>query len=116
MLKLFTSKGSNSILVKVIPISNFHTNNPAIQFVVEEGKTLQSPQIKEPKSTTKQNEFSRKPSSGIWPEWVNLMDKLFKTGYFEGVGNPAEMVDANQIRTACLNFARHRFHLIRLQI
>ncbi|XP_055820054.1 uncharacterized protein LOC129888991 isoform X1 [Solanum dulcamara] len=113
MFKLFTSKGSNSILVKIIQkcsISNFHTKNPAIQFILEEGKTLQS--------TTKQNEeaeFSRKPSSGIWPEWVNLMEKLLKSGYFEGVGNPFENaeMDTNQIRTACLNFARDRIDLIR---
>ncbi|KAL3329947.1 hypothetical protein AABB24_034019 [Solanum stoloniferum] len=118
MLKIFTSKGSNSILLKIIQngsISNFHTKNSAIQFILEEGKTLQS--------TTKQNEeaeFSRKPNSGIqtpqlWPEWVNLMDKLLKIGYFEGFGNPFGNAqwDANLIRTACLNFARDRFDLIR---
>ncbi|KAL3360757.1 hypothetical protein AABB24_013949 [Solanum stoloniferum] len=120
MLKIFTSKGSNSILLKIIQncsISNFHTKNSAIQFILEEGKTLQSQQ------TTKQNEeaeFSRKPNSGIqtpqlWPEWVNLMDKLLKIGYFEGFGNPFGNAqwDANLIRTACLNFARDRFDLIR---
>ncbi|MCE3051662.1 hypothetical protein HAX54_050468 [Datura stramonium] len=141
MFKLLASKGSNSILLKTpvkifkiiqIPISNFHTknpfSNPAIQFVLEEAKAFQSPQTK-PKSTQRPNkqndeaEFSRKPSSGIqishpWPEWVNLMEKLFRSGYFEGIGNPfgnAEMdpKDANQVRTACLNFARDRFDLIR---
>ncbi|KAJ8555082.1 hypothetical protein K7X08_000017 [Anisodus acutangulus] len=117
---MFTSKGSNSILLKIIqiPISNFHTknpfSNPAIQFILEEGKSFQSPE------PAKQNE---KPSSGIqishpWPEWVNLMEKLLKNGYFEGIGNPfanAEMGAkyANQIRTACLNLARDRFDLIR---
>ncbi|KAK6781865.1 hypothetical protein RDI58_019661 [Solanum bulbocastanum] len=118
MLKIFTSKGSNSILLKIIQncsISNFHTKNSAIQFILEEGKTLQS--------TTKQNgeaEFSRKPNSGIqtpqlWPEWVNLMDKLLKIGYFEGFGNlfGNSQWDANLIRTTCLNFARDRFDLIR---
>ncbi|XP_060178990.1 zinc finger protein VAR3, chloroplastic-like [Lycium barbarum] len=119
-------KGSNSILVKTpfkilkiiqIQVFSLHSKNPfsngAIQFILEEGKAFQTPQTKkEPKPTqepNKQNEFSRKLRliSHPWPEWMNLMDKLLKSGY---LGN-AEM-DANQIRTACLNFARDRFDLI----
>ncbi|XP_004244772.1 zinc finger protein VAR3, chloroplastic isoform X2 [Solanum lycopersicum] len=121
MLKMIFASSNkiiqNSSISISISISNFHTKNSAIQFVLEEGKTLQSQQ------TTKQNEeveFSRKPNSGIqtpqlWPEWVNLMDKLLKMGCFDGFGNPFGNAqwDANLIRTACLNFARHRFDLIR---
>ncbi|CAL5400036.1 unnamed protein product [Camellia sinensis] len=53
-----------------------------------------------------------------WPEWVELMEQLCKNGYFEGIGNPylkgeLDVKDANRIRTACLNFARDRFDLMR---
>ncbi|CAK7326800.1 unnamed protein product [Dovyalis caffra] len=53
-----------------------------------------------------------------WPEWVDLMELLLKKGYFEPGGNPFKneelgSKDVNCIRTACLNFARDRFGLIR---
>ncbi|KAL0005229.1 hypothetical protein SO802_012790 [Lithocarpus litseifolius] len=53
-----------------------------------------------------------------WPEWVDLMECLLKRGYFESNGNSfrnGEMgpKGSNYIRTACLNFARDRFDLIR---
>ena len=53
-----------------------------------------------------------------WPEWVDLMESLLKRGYFESNGNTfrnGEMgpKGSNYIRTACLNFARDRFDLIR---
>ena len=53
-----------------------------------------------------------------WPEWVDLMECLLRRGYFESNGNPfrnGEMgpKGSNYIRTACLNFARDRFDLIR---
>ncbi|KAJ7954317.1 zinc finger protein VAR3, chloroplastic-like [Quillaja saponaria] len=53
-----------------------------------------------------------------WPEWVNLMECLLKRGYFDGEGNPfqnGEMgtKESNLIRTACLNFGRDRYNLIR---
>ncbi|CAH2066610.1 unnamed protein product [Thlaspi arvense] len=52
------------------------------------------------------------PSSHPWPEWVDLMGMLVKKGYFgEGVNMSSK--ESNQIRTACLNFARHRFTLVR---
>ncbi|PSS13368.1 Zinc finger protein [Actinidia chinensis var. chinensis] len=44
-----------------------------------------------------------------WPEWVEWMQHLYKNGYLE----EKEELDANRIRTACLNFARDRAHLIR---
>ncbi|KAF3525027.1 hypothetical protein F2Q69_00051329 [Brassica cretica] len=51
------------------------------------------------------------PSSHPWPEWLDLMGMLVKKGYFgECVTSPKE---SNHIRTACLDFARHRFTLVR---
>ncbi|KAA8529007.1 hypothetical protein F0562_033505 [Nyssa sinensis] len=46
------------------------------------------------------------------------MEQVLKNGYFEGIGNPfgtceVGLKDSNQIRTACLNFARDRIDLIR---
>ncbi|KAE8699024.1 putative diphosphoinositol polyphosphate phosphohydrolase [Hibiscus syriacus] len=53
-----------------------------------------------------------------WQEWVDLMECLLRGGYFDADGNPFENIElgskeANSIRTACLNFARDRFSLIR---
>lgn len=55
-----------------------------------------------------------------WPEWVDLMECLIKRGYFDGGGNPfnnkseeLSSKEANCIRTACLNFGRDRYSLIR---
>jgi hypothetical protein len=53
-----------------------------------------------------------------WPEWVDLMECLLKRGYIEGDGYPFRNCDlgakgSNHIRTACLNFARDRYDLIR---
>ncbi|MED6224229.1 hypothetical protein PIB30_081953 [Stylosanthes scabra] len=50
-----------------------------------------------------------------WPEWIHLIDFLLKRGYF--VSNdelnctPKEL--SNAIRTACLNFGRDHFDLLR---
>lgn len=47
------------------------------------------------------------------------MEKLFKNGYFDESGNPfanngeVGNKEANLIRTACLNFARDQYQLIR---
>ncbi|CAM8881463.1 unnamed protein product [Rhodiola kirilowii] len=51
-----------------------------------------------------------------WPEWVTFVGKLAEEGYIEH--NPLGDGDldakySNKIRTACLNFARHRFDFIR---
>ncbi|KAK5842394.1 zinc finger protein VAR3, chloroplastic-like [Gossypium arboreum] len=66
---------------------------------------------------TKRNE-SAVQISHPWQEWVDLMECLLRRGYFDGDGNPFEngqlgSKEANSIRTACLNFARDRFSLIR---
>ncbi|KAJ3697697.1 hypothetical protein LUZ61_001402 [Rhynchospora tenuis] len=44
-----------------------------------------------------------------WPEWVGLMELLLKKDYLDLVG----LDDLNQVRTACLRFARDRPGLIR---
>ncbi|XVE91955.1 hypothetical protein REPUB_Repub01dG0055900 [Reevesia pubescens] len=66
---------------------------------------------------TKLNE-SMVQISHPWQEWVDLMECLLKRGYFDGDGNPFRndelaFKEANTIRTACLNFARDRFSLLR---
>ncbi|KAK8942270.1 hypothetical protein KSP40_PGU013718 [Platanthera guangdongensis] len=54
-----------------------------------------------------------------WPEWADLMDHLLKKGYlehgaFQSSSSPySSSKDSNQIRTACLNFARENSQLIR---
>ncbi|KAL1216462.1 Zinc finger protein VAR3 [Cardamine amara subsp. amara] len=54
------------------------------------------------------------PSSHPWSEWLDLMAMLAKKGYFGESMNPLmSSKESNYIRTACLNFARHRFTLVR---
>ncbi|KAJ1418392.1 Zinc finger, RanBP2-type [Sesbania bispinosa] len=53
-----------------------------------------------------------------WPEWVDLMKCLLKKGHFNAEGNPFQNADlgakeSNIIRTACLNFGRDHFDLLR---
>ena len=54
-----------------------------------------------------------------WPEWVNLMELLLSRGYFgDGDETPLQngelgRRESNLIRTACLNFSRDRFDIIR---
>ncbi|MCL7041841.1 hypothetical protein MKW94_004403 [Papaver nudicaule] len=59
-------------------------------------------------------------NSHPWPEWVTLMEHLTKKGYYyperkESPFGQSEMghKDSNLIRTACLNFGRDRFDVIR---
>ncbi|XVE85472.1 hypothetical protein DITRI_Ditri17bG0093300 [Diplodiscus trichospermus] len=66
---------------------------------------------------TKRNE-STVQISHPWQEWMDLMECLLEKGYFDGDGNPFEngelsLKDANTIRTACLNFARDCFSVLR---
>lgn len=101
-------------------------SNPAIDFILDEFKdikpsnqvnkfTQNAPKTADPIET----ELSNIQISHQWPEWVVLMKKLIKNGYFDGVGNPfcsgglADGKNCNQIRTACLNFARDRPNLMR---
>lgn len=115
----------------VISISNLHTrnkaiiSNPAIDFILDEFEDLQSsnPVNIPTQHAARTVEPVDSGSSSIqnsqqWPEWVGLMEKLMKNGYFDGVGNPFRnggLIDGkgcNQIRTALLNFARDRPGLI----
>ncbi|KAI3763720.1 hypothetical protein L2E82_13715 [Cichorium intybus] len=108
-------------------VSHFHTrkktliSNPAIDFILDEFADLPSSDpVKTPtQDTPKATEPVAAESSSInishqWPEWVGLMQKLMKNGYFDAVENPfrtGELIDGkacNQIRTACLNFGRDR--------
>lgn len=115
------------------PISNRNPlSNPAIDFILNEV----APEFEPSKPSSSSSAVHRKPQeyvvkknpeaevlSGVivshpWPEWVELMEKLIKGGYFDGIGHPfdrAEMAykDVNLIRTACLNFARRQPDLIR---
>ncbi|XP_057777542.1 uncharacterized protein LOC130996056 [Salvia miltiorrhiza] len=106
--------------------------NPAIQFVLNEVQEFQSSKTQrshpvqkegeEVSSPQKQQQQAVLPSTQIshpWREWVDLMEKLLKNGYFDEIGNPFANKgevggkEANLIRTACLNFARDQYQLIR---
>nr|GMD66152.1 zinc finger protein VAR3, chloroplastic-like [Ipomoea batatas] len=137
MLKLFSSTIRNSTLLQAlkipkleIPTSHFHStippSNPAIQFILEEAQDdLQSSPEPIKRLSSGNGEISRptESDSGIishpYPEWVDLMETLLKNGYFASVGSPClrnnELgnKDSNEIRTACLNFARDQFGLVR---
>lgn len=111
------------------PISNVHNSrkptqfsNPAIDFILNEVEDLQSskPQLENTPFQDppgRESVSKEKPCVEIshqWPEWVEFMEHLLKKGYFDEVGK-GELggKDANRIRTACLNFGRHRFDVIR---
>lgn len=67
------------------------------------------------KPVAKFHSFVNDPSSHPWPEWLGLMGMLVKKGYFGETANQlmTSSIESNHIRTACLNFARHRFTLVR---
>ncbi|KAM7270037.1 hypothetical protein ACFE04_029251 [Oxalis oulophora] len=114
-----------------IPFSYLHTfpqnndSNSKLAFVFNEiehlqqskpnsEQTLSSSRLDEPIDLVKTVQISHP-----WPEWVDLMECLLKRGYFDdGDDNPFERnelgsKELNRIRTACLNFARDRYGLIR---
>ncbi|XP_062110191.1 uncharacterized protein LOC133822011 [Humulus lupulus] len=116
------------------PISQFHDVsenhglNPKLDFVLGEIKEIQS---SKPVTGVTQSESDSDDARILtkeenvsfeilhpWPEWVDLMECLLKRGYFEGDGNPFRNGQVGHreskfIRTACLNFARDHFNLIR---
>nr|GEV67940.1 zinc finger protein VAR3, chloroplastic-like [Tanacetum cinerariifolium] len=103
-------------MLKHISKTQFHTNtkppisNPAINFILDECKNIQSPN---PVSKTGELVDPEPPSVEIshsWPEWVKLMKSLAKNGYFDGLGVGKE---SNRVRSACLNFARDRPYFMR---
>ncbi|KAI3788517.1 hypothetical protein L2E82_01285 [Cichorium intybus] len=106
-----------------ISVSHFHTckktliSNTSIDFILDEFADLPSSNpVKTPtQGTLKVTEPVDVESSSIksshqWPEWVGLMPKLMKNGYFDVDGNPSQiegLIDGkacNQIRTAYLSF------------
>ncbi|XP_059649698.1 zinc finger protein VAR3, chloroplastic-like [Cornus florida] len=120
----------------LVRISHIHSTcktlvpNSKLGFVLDGFEELQSskPQEEKFEGAVENNgptdgrrglpESARIQISHPWPEWVDLMERLLKDGYFDETGNPfrnGEMAskDSNQIRTACLNFARDKFDLIR---
>nr|XP_043626503.1 zinc finger protein VAR3, chloroplastic-like isoform X2 [Erigeron canadensis] len=129
MLKQLT-KTLKSLPKNPKSISHIHTHNkpqisnPAIDFILDECENIQSsnPNINNyyptrypPKTEHPvENGSSDAQVSHRWPEWVLLMNKLMKFGYFDGVANPfrnnglVDGKDCNRIRTCCLNFARDR--------
>ncbi|XP_059447374.1 uncharacterized protein LOC132178831 [Corylus avellana] len=102
-----------------------------LDFIVNQVEELQYSQptkkITQPASETVDSSDVRCPTeaerttvqiSHPWPEWVDLMECLLKRGYIEGDGYPFRNSElgakgSNHIRTACLNFARDRYDLIR---
>lgn len=142
MFKLFVLNNGKQTLKTLtgspkfhIPFSQLHNprnaliSNPAIDFVLDEVEEFQSSNPVERNSQlpvehaqaarqSNSEELSSVQISHPWPEWVELMGQLLKKGYFDEIGNPfgnqeLGAKDSNQIRSACLNFARHRFDLIR---
>jgi len=117
----------------LLPISHLHgfSKIQDLDFIFEEVEVLDSskPTNQKNQLPSKTNEPSddSHPSERMestvqishpWPEWVDLMELLLKRGYFEAGGKPVGnkelgSKDASCIRTACLNFARDRFGLIR---
>ncbi|KAL8520860.1 hypothetical protein ACS0TY_011422 [Phlomoides rotata] len=103
--------------------------NSAIQFILNEAQEFQSsktqcnyPLQKEEEELSpqkQQRDLSDIKISHPWREWVDLMERLLKNGYFDEIGNPfanngeSGNKEANSIRTACLNFARDNYQLIR---
>ncbi|XP_042505342.1 uncharacterized protein LOC122081963 [Macadamia integrifolia] len=114
-------------------ISPFHSSDetvvsdPKLDFIFKEVEEIQSlkPTTKTKGITPRERESSellpveaKVQISHAWPEWVELMECLLKTGYFRGNGNPFDLDElgnknSNSIRTACLNFARDRLDLIK---
>lgn len=112
------------------PSQTRSVHNPAIQFVLNEAQGLQSSKTQRNNPVRKEGEEELPPTKqqavlpGIhishpWREWVDLMEKLLKIGYFDETGNPFASKgelgnkEANLIRTACLNYARDHYQLIR---
>lgn len=108
---------------------NLHSDS-RLGFVCNELEELQSsnPNAKSSLQTQELSSFSERNKalestvqiSHPWPEWVDLMECLLRKGYFDGNENPFNSKSdemgskvANSIRTACLNFARDRYSLIR---
>ncbi|KAJ0094858.1 hypothetical protein Patl1_15513 [Pistacia atlantica] len=120
----------------VVPISHLHASTQTLDsdsrvgFIFNELEEIQSsnPNARSSSQAQELSIFSERNEELVstvqishpWPEWVDLMECLLKKRYFDGDGNPFNSKsdelgskEANCIRTACLNFARDRFSLIR---
>ncbi|KAF7827572.1 zinc finger protein VAR3, chloroplastic [Senna tora] len=119
------------------PISLIHSLSKTLapdsklEFILNEVEELQSskPTNGFSLSASESEDFSDRevPSKGElstvqishpWPEWVDYMEYLMKRGYFDAEGNPFRSgelgsKESNLIRTACLNFGRDRFDLLK---
>ncbi|TKY69247.1 Zinc finger protein VAR3 [Spatholobus suberectus] len=75
--------------------------------------------MEEPSGFVDKEEETALRISHPWPEWVQLMKCLLRKGHFHHAeGNPfrnadLDPKDCNAIRTACLNFGRDHFHILR---
>ncbi|ONK75317.1 uncharacterized protein A4U43_C03F15590 [Asparagus officinalis] len=79
---------------------------------------LNSPPRNDPNHHEQQEQGPAKGRGGIeiahqWPEWTELVEILFKKGYLDPSAAVAASKSPNLLRSACLNFARDRFDLIR---
>ncbi|XP_030514234.1 zinc finger protein VAR3, chloroplastic-like isoform X2 [Rhodamnia argentea] len=86
--------------------------NPSPQFVPGMENNVH------PTEPSKSSMMAAAQISHPWPEWVDLMVLLLKEDYFDAEGNPFQCVElgpkeSNHIRTACLNFARDRYDVMR---
>lgn len=96
---------------------NSQIHSPAVQFVANQAEGFQ---VSNPQSDSLiKLKTSNAQILHPWPEWVDLMKKLLRNGYFDEIGNPfsndgvLSNKEANCIRTTCLNFARDQYQLIR---
>ncbi|XAR72201.1 hypothetical protein NMG60_11018763 [Bertholletia excelsa] len=116
-----TSKIQFKIPTSLTPVSHFRDGSKTLVPDSEQGFVLGLGEKVAPEDRLEEGATFKRESKGIfhpWPEWIELMRRLLRSGYFEPVGNPfrkgkLEAEDAKRIRTACLNFARDRFDLIR---
>ncbi|CAL9781727.1 unnamed protein product [Musa acuminata subsp. burmannicoides] len=105
-------------------------SEPRLGFVCEELRSLDHLPATPPRRQEESSTPARGRSVGgvvevshPWPEWVQLMEHLLRKGYLDRsalrVGDASSSSslsaskDSNLIRTACLNFARDRFDIIR---
>ncbi|XP_010916201.1 uncharacterized protein [Elaeis guineensis] len=131
------TNGSLLRLSHSLPSSGPNLPDPRLDFVRNELEELQSLQPMAAPRPERARERGREEGRGAavasagrgreveishpWPEWVELMERLLKKGYLDRTAfqraSPASSLsaskDSNHIRTACLNFARNHFDLIR---
>ncbi|PKI54911.1 hypothetical protein CRG98_024693 [Punica granatum] len=125
MLRRFPARHAHLLLARdvpfLLPVSLLHnhtrvfvpTNPP------KPADELEELPCSKPTTNTAPASSSTAKVSHPWPEWVNLMDALSREGYFDGDGDPFHVnggalgpKESNSIRTACLNFARDRNHIM----